>query len=61
MLCQSLEDSLQRKEDIIKVLDGSILLTINKKTSRSQIVLLYKKLFMKFTSDISSGSAFMVN
>ncbi len=63
VLCQPLEDSLQRKEDFINVLNGPILVTINKKLSQSQIVLLYKNLFMKFTLDtyISSRSAFMVN
>ncbi len=50
MLCQPLEDSLQRKEDIIKVMNGPIFVTIN--TKLLQIVLLYKNLFMKFTSDI---------
>ncbi len=35
-LCQPLEDSLQRKEDFIKVLNGPILLTINKKINNNQ-------------------------
>ncbi len=52
VLCQPLEDSLQRKEDIIKVLNGPIFVTINTKLLQLQIVLLYKNLFMKFTSDI---------
>ncbi len=45
MLCQPLEDSLQRKEDFIKVLNCSILLTIKKEKSQSLIDLLYKLVY----------------
>ncbi len=52
VLCQPLEDSLQRKENFIEVLNGPILVTIIKKKTQSQIDLLYKNLFMKFALDI---------
>ncbi len=53
MLSQPFEDSLQRKEDFIKVLNGPILVTINKNN--------HNKKYDVYIGYISRRSAFMVN